>query len=192
MRIVQSSTAKLWCTAAAVCRISSSSGASAASISSSACRCHTLDLLSERLRSSWRGVRNSQAPATATSENCSRDLHLRRGYRGQRRRELCERLQARPLRARRQTARSAVPLGSAGKLNSSSSARRANFSNRRLRRKTGCQSAQDRLALRWPSGVRQVYAGKVLIGYTETTARELRERPDPLIRRTSPLNDRIK
>jgi bifunctional non-homologous end joining protein LigD len=40
--------------------------------------------------------------------------------------------------------------------------------------------------------VRQVYVGKVLIGYTETTARELRERPDPLIRRTSPLNDRIK
>jgi bifunctional non-homologous end joining protein LigD len=32
-----------------------------------------------------------------------------------------------------------------------------------------------------------LYAGKVRSGYTETTARELRERLDPLIRRTSPL-----
>ncbi|QQO16770.1 DNA ligase D [Bradyrhizobium diazoefficiens] len=37
-----------------------------------------------------------------------------------------------------------------------------------------------------------VYAGKVRTGYTETTARELRERLDPLIRRTSPLDVRIK
>jgi bifunctional non-homologous end joining protein LigD len=33
-----------------------------------------------------------------------------------------------------------------------------------------------------------VYAGKVGTGYTEITARELRERLDPLIRRTSPLD----
>ncbi|WP_024513330.1 DNA ligase D [Bradyrhizobium sp. ARR65] len=33
-----------------------------------------------------------------------------------------------------------------------------------------------------------IYAGKVRTGYTEATARELRERLDPLIRRTSPLN----
>ncbi|MGY3610994.1 MULTISPECIES: DNA ligase D [unclassified Bradyrhizobium] len=32
-----------------------------------------------------------------------------------------------------------------------------------------------------------VYAGKVRTGYTEATARDLRERLDPLIRRTSPL-----
>ena len=37
-----------------------------------------------------------------------------------------------------------------------------------------------------------VYAGKVRTGYTETTARELRERLDPLIRRTSPLDIHIK
>ncbi|SFJ60410.1 DNA ligase D [Bradyrhizobium sp. Gha] len=37
-----------------------------------------------------------------------------------------------------------------------------------------------------------VYAGKVRTGYTETTARELRERLDPLIRRTTPLDVRIK
>lgn len=37
-----------------------------------------------------------------------------------------------------------------------------------------------------------LYAGKVRTGYTETTARELRERLDPLIRRTSPLDVRIK
>ena len=36
------------------------------------------------------------------------------------------------------------------------------------------------------------YAGKVRTGYTETTARELRERLDPLIRRTSPLDVRVK
>ncbi|MGL3104788.1 DNA ligase D [Bradyrhizobium sp. BR 1432] len=36
------------------------------------------------------------------------------------------------------------------------------------------------------------YAGKVRTGYTEATARELRERLDPLIRRTSPLDVRIK
>ncbi|MGY8706077.1 DNA ligase D [Bradyrhizobium sp. 18BD] len=39
---------------------------------------------------------------------------------------------------------------------------------------------------------RLVYAGKVRTGYTETSARELRERLDPLIRRTSPLDVRIK
>jgi bifunctional non-homologous end joining protein LigD len=33
-----------------------------------------------------------------------------------------------------------------------------------------------------------LYAGKVRTGYTQTTARELRERLDPLIRRTSPLS----
>jgi bifunctional non-homologous end joining protein LigD len=37
-----------------------------------------------------------------------------------------------------------------------------------------------------------LYAGKVRTGYTEATARELRERLDPLIRRTSPLDVRIK
>ncbi|MCK1680338.1 DNA ligase D [Bradyrhizobium sp. 147] len=37
-----------------------------------------------------------------------------------------------------------------------------------------------------------VYAGKVRSGYTETAARELRERLDPLIRRTSPLDIPIK
>ncbi|QQO12569.1 DNA ligase D [Bradyrhizobium diazoefficiens] len=39
---------------------------------------------------------------------------------------------------------------------------------------------------------RLLYAGKVRTGYTETTARELRERLDPLIRRTSPLDVRVK
>lgn len=37
-----------------------------------------------------------------------------------------------------------------------------------------------------------LYAGKVRSGYTEMSARELRERLDPLIRRTSPLDVRIK
>ncbi|QQO19134.1 DNA ligase D [Bradyrhizobium diazoefficiens] len=36
-----------------------------------------------------------------------------------------------------------------------------------------------------------LYAGKVRTGYTETTARELRERLDPLIRRASPLDVRV-
>lgn len=36
-----------------------------------------------------------------------------------------------------------------------------------------------------------IYGGKVRTGYTETTARELRERLDPLIRRTSPLDVRV-
>src|SRR3954465_7872946 len=36
------------------------------------------------------------------------------------------------------------------------------------------------------------YAGKVRTGYTETTARELRERLDPLIRKTSPLDVAVK
>lgn len=39
---------------------------------------------------------------------------------------------------------------------------------------------------------RLLYAGKVRTGYTETTARELRERLDPLIRRTSSLDLRVK
>ena len=37
-----------------------------------------------------------------------------------------------------------------------------------------------------------IYAGKVRTGYTEMTARELRERLDPLIRRTSPLEVKVK
>jgi bifunctional non-homologous end joining protein LigD len=37
-----------------------------------------------------------------------------------------------------------------------------------------------------------VYAGKVRTGYTEATARELRERLDPLIRKTSPLSIAVK
>jgi bifunctional non-homologous end joining protein LigD len=37
-----------------------------------------------------------------------------------------------------------------------------------------------------------LYAGKVRTGYTETTARELREKLDPLIRRSSPLDVRVK
>ncbi|MGY4330947.1 DNA ligase D-like protein (predicted ligase) [Bradyrhizobium sp. LB7.2] len=37
-----------------------------------------------------------------------------------------------------------------------------------------------------------LYAGKVRTGYTETTARELRERLDPLIRKTSPLHMAVK
>lgn len=36
-----------------------------------------------------------------------------------------------------------------------------------------------------------LYAGKVRTGYTETTAREVREKLDPLIRRTSPLDVRV-
>src|SRR3954464_15526428 len=35
------------------------------------------------------------------------------------------------------------------------------------------------------------YAGKVRTGYTETSARELRERLDALIRKTSPLDERV-
>src|SRR3954454_14275896 len=37
-----------------------------------------------------------------------------------------------------------------------------------------------------------LYAGKVRTGYTERTARELRERLDPLIRKTSPLDAAVK
>lgn len=37
-----------------------------------------------------------------------------------------------------------------------------------------------------------LYAGKVRTGYTETIARELRERLDPLLRRTSPLDVPVK
>jgi len=37
-----------------------------------------------------------------------------------------------------------------------------------------------------------LYGGKVRTGYTETTARELREKLDPLILRTSPLDVRVK
>jgi len=37
-----------------------------------------------------------------------------------------------------------------------------------------------------------LYAGKVRTGYTEATARELRERLDPLIRKTSPLSIAVK
>ncbi len=37
-----------------------------------------------------------------------------------------------------------------------------------------------------------IYGGKVRTDYTEATARELRERLDPLIRRTSPLDVKIK
>jgi bifunctional non-homologous end joining protein LigD len=41
-------------------------------------------------------------------------------------------------------------------------------------------------------GGRLVYAGKVRTGYTEATARELRERLDPLIRKQSPLSVPVK
>jgi bifunctional non-homologous end joining protein LigD len=37
-------------------------------------------------------------------------------------------------------------------------------------------------------GDRLIYAGKARSGYTEVVAREVRERLDPLIRRTSPLS----
>lgn len=43
---------------------------------------------------------------------------------------------------------------------------------------------------RWENGS-LLYAGKVRTGYTETTAREVRETLDPLIRRTSPLDVRV-
>src|SRR4051794_21133912 len=41
-------------------------------------------------------------------------------------------------------------------------------------------------------GDKLVYAGKVRTGYTEVTARELRERLDPLIRKKSPLSVAVK
>src|SRR3954447_23237382 len=41
-------------------------------------------------------------------------------------------------------------------------------------------------------GGKLVYAGKVRTGYTESTARELRERLDPLIRKNSPLSVAVK
>jgi bifunctional non-homologous end joining protein LigD len=41
-------------------------------------------------------------------------------------------------------------------------------------------------------GGKLVYAGKVRTGYTEVTARELRERLDPLIRKKSPLSVAVK
>lgn len=44
---------------------------------------------------------------------------------------------------------------------------------------------------RW-QGERLLYAGKARSGYTETTARELRERLDPLIRKVSPLSVPVK
>ena len=44
---------------------------------------------------------------------------------------------------------------------------------------------------RW-EGDRLIYAGKARSGYTETVARELRERLDPLIRKTSPLSVPVK
>jgi bifunctional non-homologous end joining protein LigD len=44
---------------------------------------------------------------------------------------------------------------------------------------------------RW-EGDRLVYAGKARSGYTETVAREVRERLDPLIRKTSPLSVPVK
>jgi bifunctional non-homologous end joining protein LigD len=44
---------------------------------------------------------------------------------------------------------------------------------------------------RW-EGDRLMYAGKARGGYTETVARELRERLDPLIRKTSPLSVPVK
>ncbi|RZN33768.1 DNA ligase D [Bradyrhizobium sp. Leo121] len=42
------------------------------------------------------------------------------------------------------------------------------------------------------AGDKLLYAGKVQTGYTEKSARELRERLDPLIRRTSPLSIPVK
>jgi bifunctional non-homologous end joining protein LigD len=44
---------------------------------------------------------------------------------------------------------------------------------------------------RW-EGKRLLYTGKARSGYTETVARDLRERLDPLIRRTSPLSIPVK
>ena len=44
---------------------------------------------------------------------------------------------------------------------------------------------------RW-DGDRLIYAGKARSGYTEATARELRERLDPFIRKTSPLSVPVK
>ena len=44
---------------------------------------------------------------------------------------------------------------------------------------------------RW-EGDRLIYAGKARSGYTEAVARELRERLDPLIRKTSPLSVPVK
>jgi bifunctional non-homologous end joining protein LigD len=41
-------------------------------------------------------------------------------------------------------------------------------------------------------GGKLLYAGKVRTGYTETNARELRERLDPLVRRSSPLSVPVK
>jgi bifunctional non-homologous end joining protein LigD len=62
-----------------------------------------------------------------------------------------------------------------------------------LCRKAWRQASQDRFTLRWQAGRgRLVYADKVRTGYTEATARELRERLDPLIRKQSPLSIPVK
>jgi bifunctional non-homologous end joining protein LigD len=44
---------------------------------------------------------------------------------------------------------------------------------------------------RW-EGERLLYAGKARSGYTDKVARELRERLDPLIRKTTPLSIPVK
>ena len=41
-------------------------------------------------------------------------------------------------------------------------------------------------------GDRLLYAGKVRSGYTEALARDLRERLDPFIRKSSPLSEPVK
>jgi bifunctional non-homologous end joining protein LigD len=41
-------------------------------------------------------------------------------------------------------------------------------------------------------GDRLLYAGKVRSGYTETVARDLRERLDPFVRKDSPLSEPLK
>jgi bifunctional non-homologous end joining protein LigD len=41
-------------------------------------------------------------------------------------------------------------------------------------------------------GNRLLYAGKVRSGFTEAEARDLREQPDPLIRKDSPLSEPVK
>jgi len=93
----------------------------------------------------------------------------------------------------RQAARCSIPFGAPGVVDQARVQAKRYLSDRCLVEKLGaCPRKVASLYVGRREGDKLLYAGKVRTGYTEASARELRERLDPLIRRTSPLSIAIK
>ena len=96
-------------------------------------------------------------------------------------------------RHRRKACGRRLSFGTPGQLDQAQVHQERYVSDRRFVEKLGAKPRKiaSLYVGRW-EGDRLLYAGKARSGYTETVAREVRERLDPLIRKTAPLSDQVK